>query len=121
MRAAGQTVATREAVGMFGYAAGPSLYVVDRFGLGDPLMARLPASGPWRIGHFHRELPVGYIQTLRTGSNAIADAGVAQYFDTLSTITRGPIWSIRRWRAIVSMNLGLDDRLLEPYRGSLTR
>jgi arabinofuranosyltransferase len=121
MRAAGQTVATREAVGMFGYAAGPGLYVVDRFGLGDPLMARLPASGPWRIGHFHRELPAGYIQTLRTGTNAIADAGVAQYFDTLCTITRGPIWSVRRWRAIVSMNLGLDDRLLDPYRTGLAR
>ncbi len=120
MRAAGQTVAKREAVGMFGYAAGPSLYVVDRFGLGDPLMARLPATGPWRIGHFHRELPAGYIQTLRTGQNAIADPGVAQYFDRLSTITRGPIWSARRWRAIVSMNLGVDERLLDPYRANLS-
>ena len=119
MRAAGQTVATREAVGMFGYAAGPTLYVVDRFGLGDPLMARLPASGAWRIGHFHRELPPGYIQTLRTGANVITDTGVAQYFDTLSTITRGPIWSLGRWRAIVSMNLGLDDRLLDAYRTGL--
>ena len=104
---------------MFGYAAGPGLYVVDRFGLGDPLMARLPASGPWRIGHFHRELPAGYIQTLRGGGNQIADAGLAQYFDTLALITRGPIWSTARWRAIVTMNLGLDDRLLDAYRASL--
>jgi len=28
---------------------------------------------------------------------------------------------VRRWRAIVSMNLGLDDRLLDPYRTGLAR
>jgi len=110
MRAAGQTVATREMVGMFAYAAGPDLYVVDRFGLGDPLLARLPVTGPWRIGHFPRELPDGYIQTLRSGTNQIADPGLREYYESLTRITRGPIWSAARWRSIAKMNLGLGRR-----------
>jgi arabinofuranosyltransferase len=112
MRAAGQTVATREMVGMFGHAAGPGMYVVDRFGLGDPLLARLPVTGAWRIGHFPRELPDGYIQTLRVGTNQISDPGLREFYESLSLITRAPIWSGPRWRAIARMNLGLTGDLL---------
>jgi arabinofuranosyltransferase len=119
MLAAGQRVATREMVGMFGYAAGPDLYVVDWFGLGDPLLARLPASGPWRIGHFRRNLPDGYIQTLRTGQNQIRDPGVAAYYDALVLITRGPVFSLARLRAIVAMQLGQYDHWLDQYRATL--
>jgi len=117
---AGQTVATRDMVGMFGFAAGPDLYVVDLLALGDPLLARLPASGPWRIGHFHRDLPAGYIQTLRTGRNQIQDAGVAAYYDELQLITRGPIFALARWKAIVSINAGRMDHLLDGYRAGLS-
>jgi arabinofuranosyltransferase len=112
MIAAGQHVAMREMVGMFGFAAGPDFYVVDGYGLGDPLLARLPARGAWRIGHFHRDPPQGYISTLRSGTNQIADPGIAAYYDALTLITRGPLLSGARLRAIVAMNLGLDEHLL---------
>ena len=108
MRAAGQRVATRDMVGMFGYAAGPDLHVVDLFGLGDPLLARLPAMAPWRIGHFQRALPAGYIDTLRTGTNRIEEPALARYYADLQTITRGALFSRDRWRAIVAMNLGRE-------------
>jgi arabinofuranosyltransferase len=121
MLAEGQRVATRDMVGMFGYAAGPDLYVVDWFGLGDPLLARLPASGPWRIGHFRRNLPDGYIQTLRTGQNQIRDPGVATYYDALVLITRGPVFPLARLRAIVAMQLGQYDHWLDQYRATLPR
>jgi arabinofuranosyltransferase len=119
MLEAGQRVATREMVGMFGYAAGPDLYVVDRFSLGEPLTARLPVTDPWRIGHFQRALPDGLIQTLRSGTNQFKDPGLAAYYDTLALITRGPIFSGARFRAIAAMNLGTKDRLLDGYRASL--
>ena len=119
MLAAGQRVATREMVGMFGFAAGPDLYVVDRFSLGEPLTARLPVSEPWRIGHFQRALPDGLIQTLRSGTNQFTDPGLAAYYDTLALITRGPLLSGRRFRAILAMNLGRDDHLLDAYRARL--
>jgi len=117
----GQRVATRDTVGMFGYGAATDLFVVDRFGLGDPLLARLPCTRPWRIGHFNRALPDGYIQTLRTGQNEISDPGVAAYYDVLLLITRAPLFSSARWRAIVRMNLGLDEHWLDPYRAAQAR
>ena len=119
MLAAGQRIATREMVGMFGFAAGPDLYVVDRFSLGEPLTARLPVTDPWRIGHFQRALPDGLIQTLRTGTNQFTDPGLAAYYDALSLITRGPLLSGRRVRAILAMNLGRDDHLLDAYRAGV--
>ena len=119
MLASGQRVATHEMAGMFGFAAGPNLYVVDRFSLGEPLTARLPVTGPWRIGHFQRALPDGLIQTLRSGTNQIRDPGLAAYYDALARITRGPLFSLARWRAIAAMNLGLGDHLLDQYRATL--
>ncbi len=112
----GQRVATHDMVGMFGYGGGPELHVVDNFALGDPLLARLPSTPPWRIGHFGRALPDGYIQTLRTGTNQIADSGLAEYYNDLRRITREPIFSAVRFLAVLRMNLGLDDHLLANYR-----
>jgi arabinofuranosyltransferase len=119
MLAADQHVATREMVGMFGFAAGPDLYVVDRFSLGEPLTARLPVTDPWRIGHFQRALPDGLIQTLRSGTNQFRDPGLAAYYDALALITRGPLFSFARLREIAAMNLGRNDRLLDHYRSTL--
>ena len=112
----GQRVATHDMVGMFGYGGGPELYVVDNFALGDPLLARLPSASPWRIGHFGRPLPNGYVQTLRMGTNQITDSGLAEYYNDLRIITREPIFSARRFLTVLRMNLGLDDHLLANYR-----
>jgi arabinofuranosyltransferase len=92
------------AVGMFGYFAGPDVHVVDYFALGDPLLARLPSEGEWRIGHFRRRIPMGYVQTLRSGRNVIEDADVARKYEQLRIITQDPLWTRRRWEAIVEMN-----------------
>jgi arabinofuranosyltransferase len=108
----GRRVVPRDAVGYFGVAAGRRLHVVDVLGLGDPLMARLPTQRPWRIGHFYRAIPEGYIETLESGTNQIRDPQLASYYDTLRLITTGPIWSWTRMRAIVEMNLGRHDHLL---------
>jgi arabinofuranosyltransferase len=113
MVAAGQTVATRDAVGMFGYAAGASLHIVDWYALTDPLLARLPSTRPWRVGHFRRGLPDGYIESLRSGDIRIRDPRLAEYYRALVVITRGPLFTRERWIAIARMQLGHDDRLLE--------
>jgi arabinofuranosyltransferase len=94
----------RGQVGLFGYFAGPAVHVVDVLGLGDPLLARLPAQPKWRAGHFQRSVPDGYIRTLETGRNVIVDPDVAVMYARLQTITRDPLWSGRRWRAIADMN-----------------
>ena len=103
-------------VGFFGFHAGPRIHVVDSNALGDPLLARLPARPQhWRIGHFSRMLPQGYMQTLETGTNHIANPSLAEFYDQLVLITRGPLWAPRRWAAIWRMNLGRYDGLIEQY------
>jgi arabinofuranosyltransferase len=104
-----------DAAGFIGYAAGPEVRYVDRWGLGDPLLARLPAERPWQVGHYGRRPPVGYVETLVTGKNVIQDAGVAAYFEELRLITEGPVWSGERWRAIVGMNLGRYEHFVRFY------
>jgi arabinofuranosyltransferase len=90
---------------MFGYFAGPAVHVVDVLALGDPLLARLPALPKWRIGHFERPVPEGYLETLSTGRNAIVDPLIAMKYERVKAITQEPLWTRRRWRAIIAMNV----------------
>jgi arabinofuranosyltransferase len=98
-------VVVRADNGMFGYFAGPAVHVVDVLALGDPLLARLPALPKWRIGHFERPVPEGYLETLQNGRNVIVDPVIGMKYERLKTITQEPVWTRRRWRAIVAMNL----------------
>jgi arabinofuranosyltransferase len=59
------TVMVFEAVGLLGYHGGPGLHVIDTVALTEPFLARLPADRPWRIGHFYRKPPPGYVETIR--------------------------------------------------------
>lgn len=94
-------------VGLYAYHAGSGKHVVDEFALADPLRARLPVPPglDWRIGHFPRAMPRGYRETLETGENRIADPELARVWDDLAQITRGPLFSAARWRAILRRNL----------------
>ena len=102
-------------VGYRGYFAGPKVHIIDYYALADPLLARLPAkyAPNWRIGHFTREIPDGYEACAAGGPDTLKDPQLAQYFDTLSLIARGPIWSPERWKAILRMNLGKCDDLID--------
>ncbi len=98
-------VVVRADNGMFGYFAGPAVHVVDVLALGDPLLARLPALPKWRIGHFERSVPEGYLETLQNGRNVIVDPLIGMKYERLKIITQEPLWTRPRWRAIVAMNL----------------
>jgi arabinofuranosyltransferase len=101
--------------GFVGFSAGPTVHLVDRYGLADPLLARLPAQVPWQVGHFERSLPAGYAQTLINRKNLIEDPGVAAYYERLRIITEEPVWSGRRFRTILRMNLGGYESFLSSY------
>jgi arabinofuranosyltransferase len=106
------------AIGRRGLYSGPHTHIIDNFGLGDPLLSRLPAHYRtyWVIGHFTRTVPDGYEQTLQYGYNQLEDKDLALYYDKIMHITRAPIWSIERFRAIVDMNLGRYDYLINDVR-----
>ncbi|MDD9942926.1 MAG: hypothetical protein OXU20_17935 [Myxococcales bacterium] len=94
------------ASGMRGYYAGPDVHVIDKYGLSDPLLARMPIRdrNGWRIGHFRRKIPKGYRQSIRRGDNRIKDRDLAEYYDLVRAATRGPLLSAERFVAILSLN-----------------
>ncbi len=115
-RQAGPDVIVKGSVGFFGYFAGPHIHVVDLLGLGDPLLSRLPPTDyHWRIGHFGRIVPDGYLATLETGQNQIEDQNLALYYDKLSLVTRGPLFSFKRIKEVWKFNLQVYDPYLDAY------
>jgi arabinofuranosyltransferase len=111
----GTAVAVRDNIGFFGYYAGPEVYVLDKWALADPLLARLPMSAlEWRIGHFARTIPEGYVETVENGENRIQDPNIKAYFEKLKRINRGPLLDGGRFLEILRMNLGWYDYLVDP-------
>lgn len=100
----GEAVVTFGAIGMRGYYGGPQLYIVDVNALTDPLLARLPAirQEEWRIGHFTRALPEGYIESIAAQEMKLVDPSLADAYVAYQSVVRGPLFTAVRWRAIPS-------------------
>jgi arabinofuranosyltransferase len=92
-------------IGMTGYFAGPDVHMVDPFALADPLLSRRPADPNSRIGHFERRVPDGYVRSIRTRENHLESRALVPLYDDIRLVTRGPVWTWERWRAIVRLNL----------------
>jgi arabinofuranosyltransferase len=107
-------------LGVAGYQAGPDVHMLDYNSLADPLMPRLPLAfvGHWRIGHFHHLIPPGYLATLETGENLIQDPALAEYYDRLALVTRGPLLDPQRWREILRLNTGYYNDLLDTFENN---
>lgn len=107
----------RNAIGYFGYAAGPQKFIIDIVGLGDPLLGRLPAVRPndptkWKSGHFLRAIPDGYLESVERDTNVVRQEGIHEYYDKIRIITRGNIFSWERFKTIWRMNVGAYDYLI---------
>ena len=106
-------------IGFFGYYLGPDIYIIDNYALTDPLRARLEVrdKNKWRIGHFERDFPPGYFETLvsRGEKNQILNPQLASYYDKLSLVIRGNLMDRSRLIEIIKFNVGYYDPLLEAY------
>ncbi len=93
-----------------GYTRGPETHILDVMALADPLLARLPAKDQqhWRIGHIERDIPKGYLESLRAGENQIEDEAIHAYYNELSKIVSGSIWDAARWRSIFKAALNTE-------------
>jgi arabinofuranosyltransferase len=115
-RRIGAPLLVEGAVGFVGYHAGPDVHVVDYHGLCDPLLARLPAlrdedvSGEagWRIGHFERAVPRGYLESLLTGGNRLEDPRLAALYEQVQLRARAPLLAPGRLASVLRGLLGLD-------------
>jgi arabinofuranosyltransferase len=100
-------VTEQSMVGFFGYFAGRK-YVVDHWALTDAFLARLPfrSSEGFRPGHYPRDLPDGYLDSLKTGRNRLSDRRLATLYDQVQAVVRGPLFTRQRWHAIWCLNGG---------------
>lgn len=114
------SVVTLRAAGLVGQGLRDDQYAIDVYGLNDPLLARLPSfdDGRWKPGHPYRTLPRGYIRSHLEEKNLIEDPDLRQYYDLIRTVTRGPLVSSERLKAIVALNSGWAARSVdfESYR-----
>ena len=114
LRKGGRRVLASTNVGMMGYTAGPQVHIIDLMALTDPLLARIPyRGGAFRIGHFQRDAPAGYATSLRTHVNKIENPCLHAYYEQLSRVIYGPLFTLERWRAIALLNLGRYDYLMQ--------
>jgi arabinofuranosyltransferase len=93
---------------------GPNVYFIDTCALANPLLSRLPMKyhRGWRIGHFVREIPKGYEQSLQNNSFEIENKKMNEYYKKIHLITRGELFSWERINTIININLGKYDDLL---------
>ena len=108
LRRAPESVVTMHEVGFFGYFAGPEKTIVDVWALADPLLARLQfrPDGVWRIGHYRRRIPAGYVAARRGDAGAIADPDIAKLYAAIELVTQAPLFTDGRWREIWRLNTG---------------
>ncbi len=102
----GDRVVVYKNIGYFGFFAGPGVHVIDPYGIGDPLMPRLPwVGGDWGTGHFFRHVPDGYTEAA-IDNGTINDPEVEAYWQKLKRVTRDPVFDGARLREVLRFNLG---------------
>ena len=102
-------------IGFQGYYAGPNCYLLDNLALSDPLRSRLPSQDIWRIGHYPRIIPDGYLNSIITNKNHILDPDLKKYYSKLLILTRGNLFDFSRLVEILQFNIGSYDYLLESF------
>ncbi len=104
--------------GMQPYCMPIDYITVDRAGLGDPMLARMPMypTSTWMSGGALRIIPDGYMETLASGKNLLTDPDLAIYYDKLGILTRADqLFSWERIKTIVLFNVGAYDYLMQSY------
>jgi arabinofuranosyltransferase len=116
----GKKIVLEGSTGFVGFSAGPSVHIVDYLALNDPLLSKLPAihNEKWRIGHFKRKIPQGYIETLESGENKIKDANLSEYYNHIEIVTRGPLFTKERLKSIWLLNTGQLNYLIDRQKWS---
>jgi arabinofuranosyltransferase len=102
-------------IGMMPYAAGPGFLWIDGLALSDAFTARLPARPGSRVGHYSRSVPFGYLDSVVTGTNQIADPALARLYDDVLLATTGDIFHSERFAAILRLNTGFHKNAAANY------
>lgn len=123
-----QKLIVKDVIGFWGYFTGCKTHIVDPLALSDALLSKLPCNKrisfdefkplkdkTWRIGHYLREIPEGYLETLSSGINQIKDQNLHKYYDKLSLVIKGDLWDMNRLKEILNFNFGKYNYLITNY------
>jgi len=99
-------VVAKCAVGLYGFEAGPGVYIVDPLAITDGFLSRLRSKKPAYPGHYERAFPAGYLATVTTGENQLSDPALKTLYDQTQLLARAPLFDVARWRAIWAINSG---------------
>ncbi|MBA4387876.1 MAG: hypothetical protein C0404_07835 [Verrucomicrobia bacterium] len=100
-----QGVVEASNMGILGYYAGTETILIDRYGITDPLIARLPATKAKVPGHYVRAVPAGYIPSVMEHTNLIQDAQIARLHNDIRVVTQGKLFTLERFRLILKLNM----------------
>jgi hypothetical protein len=101
-------------IGRTGYRSPLDRIVVDGYALADPFLARLPASRPWRPGHFWRGTPEGYVESLEHGDNRVRHPVLRRLYEDVRVVTSGPLFTTARARAMLRLHVSALPECLDP-------
>ncbi len=102
-------VVIRSVCGLLGYdgfAGCRETFLADRCALSDALLARMPLIDParWRVGHYFRRVPRGYLDSLEEDANRLVDPDPRALYDDIRRVTRDPLLASGRFAAIWRLN-----------------
>ena len=113
LKASPEKVLVHPWIGVTGYYAGPTKYIIDPNGLSDPFLARLPVPPDFYfafwVSHYTRAIPEGYVESRKSGTDMLTDHLLRLYYDKVVNVTTGPIFSASRWRDIIDLNWRMRD------------
>ena len=132
LKKAGNRVVVRKTIGLLGYYAGSKIHIIDPLALSDPLLSKIHSTEywlnqknyfgnekRWRIGHFARKIPGGYIESIKTGENHLEDKDLKEYYCKLLLVTKGDMFDFNRITEIWNLNKGKYNYLLTAYNKKL--
>jgi arabinofuranosyltransferase len=109
----GVRIVIHKNIGYFGFYAGPKVYIIDPYGLGDALMGHIPfneSQGGWSAGHFYREVPDGFTEAA-LDKGALKDPALEAYWRKVEEVTRAPLFDSRRLALVFRFAVGLESAL----------
>ena len=112
----GTPVIFTSTAGLTGITIGQSVQVVDPW-LCDPLLVRLPMypGFMFRIGHFTRRVPEGYLESLAREDVTLIDERLQGLSTDLKIATRAPLWDGDRWSALWRLWTGEHSEAVADY------
>jgi len=112
------TIGIHGNIGYYGFQAGLNNYIIDQWALSDPLLSRIKANPrqTYRTGHIARNIPEGYLETIKSGKPSFYDKDLNKFYKKLYLVVcDDDLFAWERLVSIIYMNMGMYDYMLDKH------